>query len=94
MTAYRNFIDGRQVAAASGATLDVTEPATGQVWATIPRSGAADIDAAVRAAESAFGTWSSLDAKARAGHLRAIAEVTDLIIGFGKVPIAGEPPDV
>jgi hypothetical protein len=25
---------------------------------------------------------------------RAIAEVTELIIGFGKVPIAGEPPDV
>jgi hypothetical protein len=25
---------------------------------------------------------------------RAIHEVTELIIGFGKVPIAGEPPDV
>ncbi len=25
---------------------------------------------------------------------KAIAEITDLIIGFGKVPISGEPPDV
>jgi aldehyde dehydrogenase (NAD+) len=76
MTAYQNFLNGRHVAAASGATLDVTEPATGQVWATIPRSGAADIDDAVRAAGNAFASWSALDAKARAGHLRAIADVT------------------
>jgi aldehyde dehydrogenase (NAD+) len=76
MTAYQNFVGGRHVAAASGATLDVTDPATGQVWATIPRSGAADVDAAVRAAGEAVAGWSTLDARVRAGHLRTIAEVT------------------
>ena len=54
----------------------MTNPATGQVWARIPRSDAADVDAAVGAATAAAADWSRLDAKARAGHLRALAEVT------------------
>jgi acyl-CoA reductase-like NAD-dependent aldehyde dehydrogenase len=73
---YANHIGGAQLPARSGLTLDMTNPATGQVWARIPRSDAADVDAAVTAATAAGAEWSRLDAKARAGHLRALAEVT------------------
>jgi acyl-CoA reductase-like NAD-dependent aldehyde dehydrogenase len=76
ITDYANFVGGTQYRAHSGRTLDMTNPATGQVWARIPRSDATDIDTAVAAAASAAMEWSRLDAKARAGHLRALAEVT------------------
>ncbi len=76
VTDYPNYIGGRHVAARSGRTLECTNPATGQVWARIPRSDADDVAAAVDAARSAFEGWSRLDAKARAGHIRALAEAT------------------
>jgi aldehyde dehydrogenase (NAD+) len=73
---YGNHIGGAEVPARSGHTLDMTNPATGQVWARIPRSDTADVDAAVSAATAAAADWSRLDAKVRAGHIRALAEVT------------------
>ena len=53
----RNFIDGRYVESDSEATTDVIDPSTGQVVATAPVSGAADVDRAYVAAETAFATW-------------------------------------
>jgi (Z)-2-((N-methylformamido)methylene)-5-hydroxybutyrolactone dehydrogenase len=73
---YPNYIGGRHVAARSGRTLECTNPATGRVWARIPRSDSEDVAAAVSAAKDAFDSWSRLDAKARAAHLRALAEAT------------------
>jgi acyl-CoA reductase-like NAD-dependent aldehyde dehydrogenase len=72
--AFLNLVGGRQLPAASGATLNSLDPATGRVWATIPRGGAADIDDAVTVAAQAFDGWWSLPALQRAAHLRAIAE--------------------
>ena len=40
------YIDGAWVAADSGETMDVTNPVTGVVIATVPYCGAADFDAA------------------------------------------------
>jgi betaine-aldehyde dehydrogenase len=54
---FRNLIDGKPTDALSGATYDVVNPATGEVYATAPMSGAEDVDAAMRAAETAFETW-------------------------------------
>src|SRR3954470_22391589 len=45
------LIGGEWVPAADGATIDVVNPANGEVLARVPRGGAADVDAAVRAAE-------------------------------------------
>ena len=42
-----------------GATSDLVDPTTGQVFATAPVSGKADIDAAYAAADRAFETWSN-----------------------------------
>lgn len=53
---FRNLIDGELVDAASGATYDVVNPATGRAYATAPASAAEDIDRAMRAADTAFET--------------------------------------
>ncbi|MGH3392680.1 MAG: aldehyde dehydrogenase family protein, partial [Actinomadura sp.] len=55
--------------------LDSVDPATGEVWARVPRSTAADAEAAVDAARAAFGKWSNLPAAARAHYLRKVAGV-------------------
>ena len=59
------IIGGKAVQAQSGKTLEVRSPVDGQVFATIPRGEAADIDAAVGAArlalEGAWGQFSALE---------------------------------
>jgi 1-pyrroline dehydrogenase len=54
---YQQFIGGDFVDAASGETLDVENPANGQVIAKVPGSDAEDVDRAVTAAANAFETW-------------------------------------
>jgi betaine-aldehyde dehydrogenase len=57
VTALRNFVNGQFADAASGAVSEVVDPSTGQAYATAPVSGPADVDAALRAAGTAFETW-------------------------------------
>ena len=52
-----NVINGELIPAASGATYDVIDPSTGQVYASAPLSGAEDVDRAFGAASTAFETW-------------------------------------
>lgn len=59
------YIDGEWVDAASGRTFEVTNPATGEVIGTVPDGGAADAEAAVAAADAAFGAWASTTAYER-----------------------------
>ncbi|MGI5131919.1 aminobutyraldehyde dehydrogenase [Pseudonocardia sp. CA-107938] len=54
MQTFHNIIDGKPVAAADGRTLDIVDPATGEVYATAPLSGPADVDAAYTCAQRAF----------------------------------------
>ncbi|WP_173521160.1 aldehyde dehydrogenase family protein [Nonomuraea antri] len=75
MADYRNLVGGRLVPSADGRTLDSVNPATGEVWATIPASGPADAEAAVTAAKRAFPAWSGLPALGRAHFLRQVAEI-------------------
>ncbi len=58
-----NLIDGEWVQADSGATIDVTNPATGLKFGTVPKSGKAETRRAIEAADAAF--------QALAQHLRA-----------------------
>ena len=51
------FIGGEWTGAASGATLDVDNPATGAVIGTIPDCGEAETQAAVDAAKAAWPAW-------------------------------------
>jgi betaine-aldehyde dehydrogenase len=53
----RNFVNGAHVDAAGGRTSDVINPATGEAYAAAPVSSAADVDAAMQAAATAFESW-------------------------------------
>jgi succinate-semialdehyde dehydrogenase / glutarate-semialdehyde dehydrogenase len=64
------YIGGRWVAAASGATLEVVNPATGRIIGTVPRAAAADARRAIEAAHEAFPAWARKTAKERAAILR------------------------
>jgi malonate-semialdehyde dehydrogenase (acetylating)/methylmalonate-semialdehyde dehydrogenase len=70
-----NYIAGRwtPVQEATG-ELDVTNPATGEVLARVPLSGAADLDAAVSAARAALPEWRAVSTIARARKLFELRE--------------------
>ncbi|GAA5237036.1 NAD-dependent succinate-semialdehyde dehydrogenase [Verticiella sediminum] len=61
--------------ALDGATIDVTDPYTGEVLARVPQLGAADAEAAIEAAARAMTAWAAQPAKARAKVLRRWADL-------------------
>ncbi|MCS7176505.1 MAG: aldehyde dehydrogenase [Candidatus Kapabacteria bacterium] len=69
-----NFIGGQFAEPLSGQYLEKYEPATGQVIALVPASGAQDVEAAVAAAQRAFPQWAAMPAEERARLLLRIAE--------------------
>ena len=71
------FVDGEFVDALSGETMEVLNPATGEVIAEVPRAGAEDVDRAVAAAETAWETWREKTPKDRMELLLALADVID-----------------
>ena len=72
-----NLIDGRILAPAHGAYLDVFEPATGAVFALCPDSGASDVDAAIAAATRAAPGWGATPADERARLLNRLADLVE-----------------
>ena len=66
------LVGGKWIEAASGATLSVRNPATGQVVGTVPALGAAETRQAIEAAKAAFPTWRRMLAKERAIILRRL----------------------
>ncbi|MGN9762374.1 aldehyde dehydrogenase family protein [Streptomyces sp. SD31] len=73
----RLFIGGQWREAADGARTEVVDPSRGAVVTTVADAGAADVDAAVRAARDAFdeGAWSGLSGRERGRVLHRIAEL-------------------
>ncbi|XVO85997.1 NAD-dependent succinate-semialdehyde dehydrogenase [Pseudomonas palleroniana] len=63
------YVDGQWIAADSGATLDVLDPATGQVLARVPAMDAVDTRRAIEAAERAWPAWRARPAAERAALL-------------------------
>lgn len=61
-----NYIGGQWVAAQATETQEVRNPATDEVLALVPLSGAADVDAAVQAARAAFSSWRATPPQERA----------------------------
>ena len=68
------FVDGAWRPAADGATLDVANPATGAVLATIASAGPDDARTALDAAASARDDWAQTPARTRSELLRAAFE--------------------
>ena len=68
------LIDNAWRASASGRTLDVLNPATGDVLAHVARAGQDDLDAALQAAERGFGVWRNVSAFERSKVMRKAAQ--------------------
>jgi succinate-semialdehyde dehydrogenase/glutarate-semialdehyde dehydrogenase len=68
-------IDGKWVEAASGNTITVKNPATGEVIGTVPALSAAETRAAIEAAHRAQPGWRAHTAKERAGILRRLNDL-------------------
>ncbi len=64
------YINGEWVAADSGATFEVTNPADGKVITSVPDQGVAETRRAIQAADAAWPAWRSKTAKERAAILR------------------------
>ncbi|MEU3194434.1 gamma-aminobutyraldehyde dehydrogenase [Streptomyces sp. NPDC006992] len=73
----RNYIDGEFRDAADGRTTEVVNPATGEAYATAPLSGAADVDAAMAAAEAAFPAWRDATPGTRQQAILKIADALE-----------------
>ena len=70
------IIGGEHVDALDGQTFEVHNPATGEVIATVPLAGKADVDRAVEAAHKAFeGPYSKWSAAKRGRTLQKFAEL-------------------
>ncbi|CAA9430284.1 MAG: 4-aminobutyraldehyde dehydrogenase [uncultured Rubrobacteraceae bacterium] len=70
----KNFVDGEHVDPADGRYYDVTNPATGEVFAQAPASGREDVDRAYRVAEKAFEGWRDVTPATRQLALFRIAD--------------------
>jgi succinate-semialdehyde dehydrogenase/glutarate-semialdehyde dehydrogenase len=68
------FIGGGWRAAEGAATLDVEDPATGEVIATVADASVADAKAALAAADEAFGSWRQVAPRERGEILRRAYE--------------------
>jgi betaine-aldehyde dehydrogenase len=73
---YKNYVNGQWVGASSGETFPVYDPSTEEVIAHVAAANAADVDAAVKAARTAFdtGPWRQTSAADRGRLLYKLAE--------------------
>ena len=77
MEQFDLYINGSRVPASGGQTFETSDPFTGEVWATVARAGAADVDRAVKAAHDAFadGPWATMTATARGRLLQRLGDL-------------------
>jgi acyl-CoA reductase-like NAD-dependent aldehyde dehydrogenase len=61
--------------------IEVIEPATEKVMAEVPRSGAEEVDAAVAAAKTAFGSWRAVEPGDRSATLHGLADAIEAQAG-------------
>ena len=70
-----NYINGTLQEPLSGQFLDNVNPATGEVYSLIPDSDERDVELAVKAAQDAFHSWSTMPKNKRASILLRISEM-------------------
>jgi aldehyde dehydrogenase (NAD+) len=73
------FINGRWEDSDEGRTIDIINPATGELLTTVPDADACDVDRAVKAARESFEkkTWRGMDPSKKEKILWNIAETLD-----------------
>jgi alpha-ketoglutaric semialdehyde dehydrogenase len=73
---FKNYIDGKWLAAQSGKTFENRNPADrNDLIGVFPASGAADVDSAVQAAKEAFSSWRLMPAPKRGEILYRAGEL-------------------
>jgi betaine-aldehyde dehydrogenase len=77
MEVVQNVVNGKPVDARDGATTPLVDPSTGETYGSAPRSGEADIDDAVAAANAAFDGWKATTPSERSLALLRIAEALE-----------------
>lgn len=78
MTDYRQlYIGGAWISPVGTGQLEVIDPATEAVFATIPEGNREDTDRAVAAARAAFGDWSQEQPATRSGLLLRVADLME-----------------
>lgn len=75
MKKISNYINGELKSPVSGQYLDNINPATGKVYSLIPDSTSEDVEAAYKAAQAAFPSWSTTPANERARILQRLADL-------------------
>lgn len=65
----KNYVGGQWVDVDAAQLHEVRNPATGEVLGQVPLGGAAEVDAAARAAHKAFGSWRKLPVEDRVQFL-------------------------
>jgi betaine-aldehyde dehydrogenase len=73
----RNFVNGEYVEPADAGYRDLVDPCTGEVFAAMPVSGDGDVDAAMRAASTAFETWREATPADRQRALLRLADAVE-----------------
>ncbi|HET7758659.1 MAG TPA: gamma-aminobutyraldehyde dehydrogenase [Gaiellaceae bacterium] len=74
---HKNFVGGDWVDAVEGGTMEVLNPATGEVIAEVPQGTQADVDRAVEAAKKALPEWLETTPGERQEALLKLAAVID-----------------
>jgi aminobutyraldehyde dehydrogenase len=74
---HKNFVGGDWVDAVEGGTMEVLNPATGEVIAEVPQGTQADVDRAVEAAKKALPEWLETTPGERQEALLRLAAVID-----------------
>jgi 1-pyrroline dehydrogenase len=73
----KNFVGGEWVDAVEGGTMEVLNPATGEVIAEVPRGTQADVDRAVEAAKKALPEWLETTPQERSEALLKLADAIE-----------------
>jgi 1-pyrroline dehydrogenase len=76
-TEYKALIGGEWASSVSGETMEVINPATGEVIAEVPRCDADDVDRAVEAAKQVLPHWLDKTPKDRSELLHKLADVLE-----------------
>ncbi len=77
VSSYKNFVGGEWMDSASGETMEVVNPATGEAIAEVPRGTSEDVDRAVAAAKEALPEWLETTPGERAELLLKLADLID-----------------
>src|SRR5213083_2445519 len=77
VSSYKNLVGGEWVDSASGETMEVLNPATGEAIAEVPRGTGEDVERAVAAAKKALPEWLETTPGERAEVLLKLADLLD-----------------